>query len=109
MTRNTEWSLLVAVCGLLVALLVCICLLALPVYDNKMSQVEIEVVKQEFTSQLHATDRKYEQKVNNLQEQISSLQFIANKRYELREEDIRSLKRDNADLKERLKARTEIR
>lgn len=107
MTRNTEWPLLFAVGGLLVALLVCICLLAFPAYNNKTSQIEIEVAKQEFTRQMVAMDRKYEQKVNNLQEQITSLQFIANKRYEIMDDDLRSLKRDNADLRERLKARSE--
>lgn len=105
MTRKTEWPLITAVGGLLAALLVCICLLAFPAYNNKTGQVELEVAKQEYTRQVNAMDRKYEQKINNLQEQINTLQFIANKRYDMMDDDIKRLKRENDDLRERLRAR----
>lgn len=106
MTRKTEWPLITAVGGLLAALLVCICLLAFPAYNNKTSQVELEVAKQEYTRQTNAMDRKYEQKINNLQEQINTLQFIANKRYDMMDDDIKRLKRENDDLRERLRTRS---
>lgn len=105
MTRKTEWPLIAAVGSLLAALLVCICLLAFPAYNNKISQVELEVAKQEYTRQTSTMDRKYEQKINNLQEQINTLQFIANKRYDMMDDDIKRLKRENDDLRERLRAR----
>lgn len=106
MTRKTEWPLITAVGGLLAALLVCICLLAFPAYNNKTGQVELEVAKQEYTRQVNAMDRKYEQKINNLQEQINTLQFIANKRYDMMDDDIKRLKRENDDLRERLRTRS---
>jgi Skp family chaperone for outer membrane proteins len=106
MTRDTDWPLLTAVGGLLVALLVCICLLAFPAYNNKTGQAELEVAKQEYTRQLFAMDRKYEQKVNSLQEQITSIQFVANKRYEIAADDIRRLRNENQDFREKLQARS---
>lgn len=104
MTRKHDWPLLLAVLGLLVALLVCIVLLAFPVYNNKTGSLELEVVKQEHTRQLLAVERKYEQKVNNLQEQINTLQFISNKRYDLIDDDTKRMKREIDDLRERLRA-----
>jgi hypothetical protein len=101
MTRKTDWPLVTAVGGLLVALLVCICLLAFPVYNNKTGQVELEVAKQEYTRQVAAIDRKYEAKVNSLQEQINTLQFVSNKRYDLMDDDIKRMKREIDDLRER--------
>lgn len=95
-----------AIGALLVALLVCIFLLAFPAYNNKTSQVELEVVKQEYTRQLNMLERKYEQKINSLQEQINTLQFIANKRYDMMDDDMKRLKRDQDDLRERTKARS---
>lgn len=101
MTRKTDWPLVAAVGGLLVALLVCICLLAFPVYNNKTSQAELEVAKQEYTRQVVALDRKYEAKANSLQEQINTLQFVSNKRYDLMDDDIKRMKREIDDLRER--------
>lgn len=95
-----------AIGSLLVALLVCIFLLAFPAYNNKTSQVELEVAKQEYTRQLNIVERKYEQKVNSLQEQINTLQFIANKRYDMVDDDMKRLKREQDDLRERTKARS---
>lgn len=95
-----------AIGALLVALLVCIFLLAFPAYNNKTSQVELEVAKQEYTRQLNIVERKYEQKVNSLQEQINTLQFIANKRYDMVDDDMKRLKREQDDLRERTKARS---
>ena len=104
MTRKQEWPLVTAVGGLLIALLVCILLLAFPVYNNKTSQYEIEVVKQEYTRQIAAMDRKYEAKVNSLQEQLNTQQFVANKRYDLMDDDMKRMKREIDDLRERLRA-----
>lgn len=106
MTRKQDWPLVVAVGGLLIALLVCILLLAFPVYNNKTGQLELEVAKQEYTRQIAAMERKHEQKVNNLQEQINTLQFVANKRYDLQDDDLKRLKREVDDLRERLRARS---
>lgn len=106
MTRKTEWPLITAVGGLLAALLVCICLLAFPVYNNKTGQLELEVTKQDYQRQLSAIDRKYESKINNLQEQVTALQFIGNKRYDLIDDDVKRTKREIDDLRERMKART---
>lgn len=106
MTRKTEWPLITAVSGLLAALLVCICLLAFPVYNNKTGQLELEVAKQDYQRQLSAIDRKYESKINNLQEQISALQFIANKKTDLLDDDVKRIKRDIDDIRERMKPRT---
>lgn len=105
MTRNTDWPIVSSIGALLIALLVCICLLAFPVYNNKTSQLELEVAKQDYQRQLSAIDRKYESKINSLQEQISGLQFISNKRYDLMDDDIKGIKRDVDDIKERIKAR----
>lgn len=106
MTRNTEWPLITAVGGLLAALLVCICLLAFPVYNNKTGQLELEVAKQDYQRQLSAIDRKYESKINSLQEQVTGMQFISNKRYDLMDDDVKRNKRDIDDLRERMKPRT---
>lgn len=106
MTRKTEWPLIAAVGSLLAALLVCICLLAFPAYNNKTGQLELEVAKQDYQRQLSAIDRKYESKINNLQEQLTALQFIGNKRNDLMEDDVKRNKRDIDDLRERMKPRT---
>lgn len=106
MTRNNDWPLIIINSGLVFALLVCILLLAFPVYNNKTGQYELEVAKQEYTRQIAATDRKYEQKINGLQEQINTLQFVSNKRYDLMDDDIKRMKREIDDLQQRLKART---
>lgn len=106
MARTQDWPMVTAIGSLLVALLVCIFLLAFPAYNNKTSQVELEVAKQEYTRQLNIVERKYEQKVNSLQEQINTLQFIANKRYDMMDDDMKRLKRDQDDLRERTKARS---
>ena len=106
MTRTQDWPMVAAIGALLVALLVCIFLLAFPAYNNKTSQVELEVVKQEYTRQLNMLERKYEQKINGLQEQINTLQFIANKRYDMMDDDMKRLKRDQDDLRGRTKTRS---
>lgn len=104
MTREKDWPLMVIGGGLVIALLVCILLLAFPAYNNKTGQLELEVAKQEYTRQIAAMDRKYEQKVNSLQEQINTLQFISNKRYDLLDDDAKRMKREIDDLRERLRA-----
>lgn len=104
MTRTQDWPMVSAIGALLIALLVCISLLAFPAYNNKTSQVELEVAKQYFTRRIESVERKYEQKVNNLQEQINTLQFVANKRYDLLDDDIKRIKREQDDLRERLRA-----
>jgi peptidoglycan hydrolase CwlO-like protein len=106
MTRKTEWPLITAVGGLLAALLVCICLLAFPVYNNKTGQLELEVAKQDYQRQLSAIDRKYESKINNLQEQLSALQYISNKKTDLLDDDVKRNRREIDDLRERVKPRT---
>jgi peptidoglycan hydrolase CwlO-like protein len=106
MTRRTEWPWMAAVGSLLAALLFCMYLLAFPTYNNKTSQLELEVAKQDYQRQLSAIDRKYESKINNLQEQVTSLQFLANKRYELLDDDVKRNRREIDDLRERMKART---
>jgi len=106
MTRRTEWPWLAAVGSLLAALLFCIYLLASPSYNNKTSQLELEVAKQDYQRQLSAIDRKYESKVNSLQEQVTALQFINNKRYDLLDDDVKRIKREIDDLRERVKPRT---
>lgn len=106
MTRSTEWPWMAAVGSLLAALLFCIYLLAFPSYNNKTSQLELEVAKQDYQRQLSVIDRKYESKINNLQEQVSGLQFIANKRYDLLDDDVKRNRREIDDLRERMKPRT---
>lgn len=104
MTGKHEWPLTISVGGLLIALLVCILLLAFPAYNNKTGQNELEVAKQEYARQISEIDRKYENKINNLQEQINTLQFVSNKRYDLMDDDIKRLKRELDDTRERLRA-----
>lgn len=104
MTRDSEWPWVVTVVGLLIVILVCILLLAFPVYNNKTSQYELEIAKQEYTRQIAAMDRKYEGKVNSLQEQLNTQQFVANKRYDLMDDDMKRMKREIDDLRERLRA-----
>lgn len=105
MAREKDWSKDITIVVLLIIVLVCICLLGIPTYNNKANQAELEVAKQTFSQQVAAVDRKYEIRINNLQEQINSLQYIANKRYELMDDDIKRNQRDIDDLRERLKAR----
>lgn len=104
MTRKQDWPMVSAIGALLIALLVCICLLAFPAYNNKTSQVELEVAKQDFSRKLESVERKYEQRVNNLQEQLNTIQFVSNKRYDIMDDDIKRLKREVDDLRERQKA-----
>lgn len=105
MARTQDWPVVAAIGALLIALLVCICLLAFPSYNNKTSQVELEVAKQDFNRRIESVERKYEQKINNLQEQINTLQFIANKRYDMMDDDMKRMKREQDDLRERLRTR----
>lgn len=105
MTREHEWPLIITGGGLVIALLVCILLLAFPAYNNKTSHYELEIAKQEYTRQIAAMDRKYESKVNSLQEQINTLQFVSNKRYDLMDDDMKRMKREIDDLRERVRAR----
>lgn len=104
MTRKQDWPIVASICGLVILLLVCILLIAFPAYNNKTSEAELLVAKQEYSRQIAAVERKYEQKVNNLQEQINTLQFISNKRYDMMDEDMKRLKRETDDLRERLKS-----
>lgn len=104
MTRKQDWPVVAAIGALLIALLVCISLLAFPAYNNKTSQVELEVAKQDFSRRIESVERKYEQKINNLQEQINTLQFVANKRYDLMDDDMKRIKREQDDLRDRLRA-----
>lgn len=106
MTRIQDWPVIASTGALLIALLVCICLLAFPAYNNKTSQYELDVAKQDYQRQLSAVDRKYESRINSLQEQITSLQFISNKRNDLIDDDVKRNKRDIDDLRERMKPRT---
>lgn len=106
MTRTTDWTIVSAIGALLAALLVCILLLALPAYNNKTGQAELEVAKQDYQRQLSVIDRKYESKINSLQEQLTSLQFISGKRNDLMDEDVKRNKRDIDDIRERLKTRS---
>lgn len=106
MTRTTDWTIVSAIGALLAALLVCILLLALPAYNNKTGQAELEVAKQDYQRQLYVIDRKYESKINSLQEQLTSLQFISGKRNDLMDEDVKRNKRDIDDIRERLKTRS---
>lgn len=106
MTTERDYTLLAAISALLLALLVSIGLLAFNAARDNSGSTELKVAKQEFSVQLAAIDRKYESKVNNLQEQLSALQFISNKRNDLLDDDVKRNKRDIDDLRERLKART---
>lgn len=106
MTRTTDWTIVSAIGALLAALLACILLLALPSYNNKTGQAELEVAKQDYQRQLSVIDRKYESKINSLQEQLTSLQFISGKRNDLMDEDVKRNKRDIDDIRERLKTRS---
>lgn len=94
-----------AVGCLAVALLVCIFLLAAPSHNNKASQLAIEVAQQEYRRELNEIDRKNQERVNRLQEQINSLEFVSRKRSELLDSDVRSNKREIDDLRERMKPR----
>lgn len=105
MTRKTEWPLVTAIAGLLAALLVCICLLALPIYNKNSGQLELEVAKQDYQRQLSAIDRKYEAKINGLQEQVNSMQFVMSKRHDLLEDDVKRNERDIDDIAQRIKPR----
>lgn len=106
MARTHDWPMVTAIGALLIPLLVCIFLLAFPAYNNKTSHVELEVAKQEYTRQINMLERKYEQKINSLQEQINTLQFIGNKRYDMMDDDMKRLKREQDDLRERTNARS---
>lgn len=106
MTRKQDWPVVACIFGLVALLLVCILLIAFPAYNNKTSEAELLVAKQEYSRQIAGVEKKYEQKVNNLQEQINTLQFISNKRYDLMDEDMKRLKREADDLRERLRTRT---
>jgi len=105
MTRKTEWPLVTAIAGLLAALLVCICLLALPTYNKNSGQLELEVAKQDYQRELSVIDRKYEAKINGLQEQVNSMQFVMSKRHDLLEDDVKRIERDIDDIAQRIKPR----
>ena len=105
MTTERDYTLLAAISALLLALLVSIGLLAFNASVGNTHSMELEVAKQDYQRQLSAMDRKYESKVNNLQEQISALQFISNKKTDLLDDDVKRNKRDIDDLRERMKPR----
>jgi hypothetical protein len=104
MTRVSDWPVVAGIGSLLIALLVCICLLAFPSNNNnKTNQVALEVAQQQNKIELAELDRKYEIRINRLQEQLNSLEFVTSKRTELMEEDIRKLRRENEELQQRIK------
>lgn len=90
---------------LVVALIICIGILVYPNYSGHSAKMELEVAKQEYQRSLAELDRKYESRVNNLQEQIIARQFISNKRYDLTEDTLNGMKREIDDLRERVKPR----
>lgn len=103
MTRKQDWLLATLAGGLVITLLVCVCLLALPTDSNKTSRLALDVAQQEYKRELLEVDRKYEIKINRLQEQINSLQFIVSKQNDLLRDDVQRTKRDIDDIRERAK------
>lgn len=105
MTRIQDWPLVAAIGGLIVALLVCMILLATSANNNN-NDAAMSALKRDFEVQLAERDRTYEVKLNRLQEQINSIQFIDSKRNDLIDDDLKGIKRDIDDMQQRLKARS---
>lgn len=105
MTRKQDWPLVAAIGGLIVALLVCMILLATS-SNNYNNDAAISALKKDFEVQLAERDRMTEVKLNRIQEQINSIQFIASKRNDLIDDDLKGIKRDIDDMQQRLKARS---
>lgn len=103
MTR--DWALYTAIGCLTIALLVCIFLLAAPQHNNKAGQLALDVLQQQYRRELNEIDRKHEERVNRLQEQINSLEFVSRKRADLLDDDVRRNKREIDDLRQRMKPR----
>lgn len=102
MTRKHDWPLIMAIGGLLFALLVCIVLLSVQATRNPSAQ--LQVMQQEYRIELQSIRRDYELKINRLQEQVNSVEFVTKKRADLTDDDVRKNKREIDDLRERLKA-----
>lgn len=103
MTR--DWALYTAIGCLTIALLVCIFLLAAPHNNNRAGQLAFDVFQQQYRRELNEIDRKSEERINRLQEQINSLEFVARKRADLLDDDVKRNKREIDDVRERMKPR----
>lgn len=106
MAAKNDFPLISAVAGLVIALLVAISVLAYSAFGEDNYNTQLTIQRQEYQRELADLERRYEYKVNNLQEQISSLQFIADKRDQIAQDDLAKLRREVDDLRERMKPRS---
>lgn len=105
MAVKNDTPLLGAIVGLVIALLVCIGLLAYGAFGDSSYDARLKVQQQEYRRELAELERRYDTKVNGLQEQVNSLQFIIEKKTQLMDDDISKLQREVDDLHERMKPR----
>lgn len=105
MTREHNYPLLGAVGALFICLLVCIGLIASSAFSKNNVDTRLATYEQNYRRDLSTIERNFEIKVNRLQEQLNSNEFVSRKRIELLEDDIRRNKLDTQTLTEKLKAR----
>lgn len=105
MTREHNYPLLSAVAALFICLLVCIGLLASGTFSKSSVDSKLSVYEQNYRMDISRLDRSYEVKLNRLEEQLNSNEFVSRKRIELLEDDIRRNKMDIQTLKEKQKTR----
>lgn len=94
MAVKNDFPLLGAVGGLVIALLVCIGLLAYGAFSDNSYDAQLKVQQQEYRRELAELERRYESKINGMQEQLNSLQFLSEKRTQILEDDISKLQRE---------------
>lgn len=104
MGTDSKAPLYTAMGCLTIIVIVCLMLLAAPNNKNKTNELAIEVAQQQHKRDMADMDRRYNDAINRLQEQINSLEFVHRKRTEATDDDIKGLKREIYDLRERLKA-----
>lgn len=106
MSTDKSAPLYVALGCLTIIVIICLMLLAAPNNKNKNLALQIEVAQQQHKRDMADQERRFTDSINRLQEQINSLEFVHRKRTEGTDDDIKGLKREIDDLRERVKPRT---
>lgn len=110
MMKNNNHVSIAAICTLFIALIVCIYIISSEGFSKRNLDTQLSVYEQNYRRDLETIERNFELKINRLQEQIHSAEFVSKRRIDLLEEDVRRNKMDIQSLVEenkKLKARTQ--
>ncbi|AGR89153.1 hypothetical protein PAK_P100033 [Pseudomonas phage PAK_P1] len=104
MTRKQDWPLVSAVGALFISLLVCMAILA---FTAMTPEARFDSVRQTYEIRISESERRYELKLNRLQDQINSASYTQDRQSRLQYEELDSLKRKISELERRIKEKQE--